>query len=616
MRKLRGSRYIVPAKEAELKALGRFLVEELPYLDFPGTMRWYKRVVPLLDDNGLALLGCNDRYFLLTGLLHRRDALHPWLFDRFREIEEDPDGHIDLWARGHYKSSAISFSGTIQEIICDPEIKIAIFSVVKPIAQEFLAQIKDEFENNEDLKRVYKDVLYTNPKSKGEDGRPSKWGVARGITVKRVQNPKEATVEAHGLIDGQPTSRHFDLHIYDDVVTQDYIQPDQIKKTTQRWEMADNLGTHLGVRKQMAGTFYHFADTYTVIIERKSLKPRIYPATDDGTMTGNPVFLTPERWKHIKNEQRSTVSAQMLLNPVSGTDATFKPHWLKTYLIVPNVMNVYIMCDPSKGMSNRSDRTAIAVIGVDHAGNKYLLDGVCHRMKLSDRYALLTRYYDKWRQHSGVQFVKVGYERYGMQVDLEVIQDYQERDKKYFEIEELNTPKQGRHAKPDRIERLEPDMRAGTFYLPGVVYHPDYGDRSGLCYWQVWSEEDTQAAIKHGRKIEYTAGQVVYRPMRGQTKLQQWYQANEGSSRIVTALKRRNEDNDIYDLTRSFIAEYLQHPFAPHDDMLDASSRIYDMEVMPPEKYEAGMADGQTEDDLGFERGAGDDGGETVRYDA
>ena len=111
-------------------------------------------------------------------------------------------------------------------------------------------------------------------------GPPS--GASRaGSRLSARATPKEATIEAHGLIDGQPTSRHFQLHIYDDVVTQDYLSEESIRKTTERWELADNLGSHLGVRKWMPGTRYHYADTCGVVIERKSLKPRIYPATDE-----------------------------------------------------------------------------------------------------------------------------------------------------------------------------------------------------------------------------------------------------------------------------------------------------------------------------------------------
>ena len=97
---------------------------------------------------------------------------------------------------------------TIQQVVCDPEITIAIFSATKPLAQEILGQIKNEFETNEHLKEVFSDVLYGNPRMKGEDGRPAKWSLQRGITVKRKGKPKEATIEAHGLIDGQPTGRH------------------------------------------------------------------------------------------------------------------------------------------------------------------------------------------------------------------------------------------------------------------------------------------------------------------------------------------------------------------------------------------------------------------------
>ena len=593
--KLRGERYRNPSNEW----LAKFIQEQLFTLDYGETAAWYAETARKLSPlNGeLALLGCNDRFFLLTVLLGRQDAEHSWLFDRCREVERDPDGHIDLWARFHYKSTIITFAGAIQEVMCDPEITIAIFSVIKPIAEAFLNQIKEEFEQNEKLKQVYPDVLYALPRQNGSDGRPAKWGVARGIMVKRKSNPKEATIEAHGLIDGQPTSRHFRLHIYDDVVTQDYLSDNQIRKTTERWELADNLGSHLGVRKWMPGTRYHFADTYGVVIDRKSLKPRIYPATEDGSLTGKPVFLSQARWEQLKNDQRSTVSAQLLLNPIAGNEATFSSLWLRPYEVIPAVMNVYILVDPSKGDTNRSDRTAISVVGVDQGGNKYLLDGVRHRMKLSDRWDYIKQFKKKWDTHPGVQMVKVGYERYGQQVDLEVIKDIQQRENNSFDIFELGTPRKGRHAKPDRIERLEPDIREGRFYLPCVAYNADFGPPGKhICYWSIWTEQHAKRAAEQGTEHNYNVGQIVFTRMRGLTKAQQRCEMTAQKHRIVVALQRRDENGDIYDLTRAFIDEMVRHPFGPHDDLIDATSRIYDIDPQAPVAYEA-----QSTEPLGLE---------------
>jgi hypothetical protein len=634
MRDLRGQRYLASlyygvmiadenGRKKPLKPdpdlatkLHDIVMGSLPYWDYDQTLEWYESDALKLPDLGQAFLACNDRYFLLVHLLGRVDLKHPWLFDRAREVEANPDGFIDLWARFHGKSSIITCGGIIQEVLTDPEQTIAIFSVTKPIAREFLAQIKNEFETNDRLKDLFPDVLYANPRGKGVGGeRPAKWSLERGITVQRKGRPKEATIEAHGLIDAQPTSRHFNRHAYDDIVTQDYLSDDLLKKTTERFEMADNLGTRHGVTKWIAGTRYHFADAYGVILERGSAKRREYAATRDGTLNGELVLLEPEHWEKIKRDQgQKTVSAQMLLNPLAGGEATFNSLWLRSYDVVPRILNIYILVDPSMGTGQRSDRTAIAVIGIDPAGNKYLLDGVCHRMRLTDRLAYVERYKGYWENLPGVQAtVKVGWERYGKDVELEVVEDILLARDAYFKIEELNTPRQGGHSKRDRIGRLEPDIRSGRFYLPCIVHHWEFGPKigafAGCCYWSVWSEEDKKRTDEAGQRSPHHVGQIVYRQAKGLTRSQREYE--QQSYRIVTPLKRQDENKEIYDLTRVFIDELIRHPFAAHDDLIDACARIYDIDPKPPQQVDAKAAEGIDYDD----HVTGQPGEEPVGYD-
>lgn len=588
--KLKGIRY-APKPDSPSFYLVEAVTEHLPFVGVDQANRFYDVVIsrPETTLRDLAFLGCNDRYFLLTRLCGRKkdmyDELEPyqreWLYDRCREVEADPCGYLDLWARYHYKSTIITFAGTIQDIMDDPEITICIFSAVKPIAHEFLAQIKEEFEGNDLLKAVYSDVLWADPKKKDAvDGRPPKWSIVRGIVVKRKSNPKEATVEAHGLLDGQPTSRHYRKHRYDDVVTQDYLSEDQIKKTTQRYEMADNLGSHKGVEKEIAGTRYHWADTYGVILEeeRGGLKPRIYPATDDGTLNGKPVFLSKEKWEDVKSTQRSTVSAQMLLNPVAGEEQVFNLEWCRPYFIRPRTLNVYILGDPSKGKTKKNDRTAIAVIGIDSQNNKYLLDGYCHRMPLSQRWTCLRGLWLKWSAMPGVQIVRVGWEQYGVQTDIEHFKQrmLEDKDDVSFEIHELNWVREGSQSKNDRIERLEPEFRESRFFLPGLVYHATRGNENRVATWKI-IKDDNQKPV------------VQFQPFEAPTKSMQLVDDHGEPYRKAEALRRierigqdQNQQTSIYDVTRTLIEELRLYPFAPFDDLSDVSSRIFDIEPSTP----------------------------------
>ena len=493
---------------------------------------------PNIDDHFIRTLGQLDRYYLGVFLCNRHDMLHPWIYERCREVEGDRDSRLDLWARFHYKSSIITFLGTIQEIILNPDITIGLLSFSARQAKPFLRQIMQEFDGNEKLKQLYPDILWDKPRLQAP-----KWAENEGICVIRKANPKEQTVEAHGLVDGQPTGRHFDLIIYDDVVVQESVStPEQIKKTTTQWELSLNLGSTYRPRFQYAGTRYSYGDTYGTILQRAAVKPRIHPATVDGTMEGEPIFLEKERWEEIKKTTSTyTVACQQLLNPIAGSDIAFKEEWWQEWEVRPYTMNAYLMCDPAHSRKRESNRTAIAVVGVDANYNKFLLDGICHRLSLSERWDAIKSLRIKWKRAPGIREVKVGYERYGAQSDIEHFKEMMRIDASSFPIYELNwTGGGGSQSKKDRIQRLEPDLKDGSFFFP----YPT----------------DEKRLTSH----------------------QKDYKNKKQEFLISKKIMRKDEDGKLYDLADWVKRnEYLLFPTI-HPDFLDALSRIYDMDAMPP----------------------------------
>jgi phage terminase large subunit-like protein len=280
--------------------------------------------------------------------------------------------------------------------------------------------------------------------------------------------------------------------------------------------------------------------TYQNLLDRKSLKPRIYPATDDGTRDGNPVLLTPEAWEITKRDQPTNVlAAQMLQNPAAGNEAMFKREWLKFLDIRPSTLTVGIMCDPASSRKKGSDDTVIHVWGMDTARNRFLLDGYHHKMGLTERWQRIKELRKKWADTPGVQMIKVGYERYGSTSDLEYFTERMEIEKDFFEIVELAWPLEGPGSKYDRIQRLEPDFRQGKIYLAAAL--------------QV--ESPAQEAMR----------------------------AQGQEFRIYAPTRRIDQDGNIYNLNKKLLDEYLVYPYSAHDDGLDTASRWNDMDMHPPE---------------------------------
>lgn len=494
-----------------------------------------------------------------------------------------PDGHLDLWGREHYKSTIITFALTIQDILNDPEITVGIFSHTRGIAKGFLRQIKQEAETNDDLKALFPEILWANPRQQAP-----KWSEDDGIVFRRASNPKEQTVEAWGLVDGQPTSKHYKLRIYDDAVTEASVATkDQIEKTTLGWENSDNLGAGEGTARYI-GTRWHLYDTYSVMMDRGAVKPRLHTTTHNGRFDGQPVFFAPEVWEAKKRTQsRRVIAAQHLMNPLADGEAMFRVEWLKGYEVRPRWLNVYIIGDPSKGAHKGNDNTAIAVIGVSRTGNRYLLDGYCHRMPQSRRWTCLRDLHRKWSAMPGVDHVEVGWERYGMQTDDEYFREQQQREKYFFNITEVSWTREGNESKSNRVERLEPDCRVGRFHLPVPVLFknvPSLWRVAAVCASCSGLSAREAASCTSCGSESFSAFRIQYLALgeAGLTRAMQQAIDGGATDTVAKAIKRFDEERNVYDLTERFITEYESFPFGMYDDLLDACSRIYDLEPTAP----------------------------------
>lgn len=400
-----------------------------------------------------------DIFFLAFFVLDQQFYYNDFAFDLCKRVSENP---WQLWlvARGHLKSLTITVAHNIQLILNNPNIAIAIPSYNLKTAKSFVRQIKIILESNSLLKAIFPDVLYQNPTTQSP-----KWSEQEGLVVKRTSSRKEPTVMGFGLVDGQATGYHFDVLSFDDVVTQDSVtSPEMIQKTTERWQLADNIGMPSTLKKY-CGTRYHYFDTYAEV--QKVTPTTIIPATDNGEMNGNPVFLSKEELeKKLKDQGRYIFSAQMLLKPVAKEDQKFKLEDFAYYDELPRV-NYYIACDPANSKTKKSDFTAYLVFGFSQDRKVYLVDGVHDKLDLGQRYNVLKALNDRYKP------LVIGYERYGLQADIDFFRMENAKTGYFMPITEIG----GSLSKEDRISRLTSLFGRKDLLFPRhIPYQRSFGE--------------------------------------------------------------------------------------------------------------------------------------------
>jgi len=372
------------------------------------------------NEAALAELFKYSLWFLVYFGMRVSIANDPWWVKACLDVQNGPRTNtLDLWARGHGKTTIITQGETIRQLLNDPEQTIGIFSYSRPAALSIMRGIKSVLENGTLLKACFPNILYQDPRTEAD-----KWSETDGLIVKRKGFYKEASLEAWGLVEGMPTGKHFSGRIYDDVETADLVNsPDVMAKLKDTFDMSQNLGTMSGWHK-VIGTTYHHEGLLNTLRHRVTSEgkhvytTRVKPATVDGTPNGASAYLPEDVLAELRINRQMFYS-QQLLDPTPQGTQRLDPTLLKEVspAQVPSRIFKFMAVDPAgerKSDKRQGDSWALMVVGVEPyrddlgASNIYILDAIIEPMTEAEAMDNVVRMFMRNGQVRQIGVEKVG----------------------------------------------------------------------------------------------------------------------------------------------------------------------------------------------------------------
>ncbi len=336
-----------------------------------------------------------DLFFFADEIL--RDPIFPrlqiGLHDELCHIIQKETDCVILMPRNHLKSTLCSEAYPLWKLGINPNIRTLIASATLDEAQTFLDIIKQHINSNERLKFIFPNLKPM--KAQYKKGNYEQWNQSE-IKTQRDRKIKEPSISVMGALQTK-TGMHYDIHIYDDTMTEKNAQTDDTIEKIIRWyETSLNLMDRGGV-KIIIGTRYRDNDLYGWLEEhsplpfycRKAIENNEYVWTDK---------LSIDRVKKMERELSSYVfSCQYMNEPIALADQEFKEDWIREWdcdiireRFVDNPVNddfelikqwtgghnVFLAIDPnrSKVVRKRNDYCVIMAAGMDTAGNIFVYD--------------------------------------------------------------------------------------------------------------------------------------------------------------------------------------------------------------------------------------------------
>ena len=373
----------------------------------------------------------NDLYFLAKGILGYDKLVKHFHLPLCRLTQDETYPRtLSLLPRGTYKTTIRTKANNIRRILKDPNVRILIANATADNSVKILGEIKLQFETNELLHWLFPEII-------PDFATATHWN-SHEIRVKRNKSFSESTVEAIG-VGGNVTSRHYNVHIKDDVIDEKIAASATEMQKVKDWLAYTegafvNPGTDI---EDIIGTRYALNDPYGEILSEAipsvSDLPGFYnrPFVSNGYLcfmrsarerdeTGAEYLTIPEllnditlHW--IKGKQGKRIfSAQFLNFPFTSENKGFKKEWLcywdwtadgftqtirikDTGEMLPlSSLFISIRIDPTTGESvSTNDRTAIIVDGIDAKGRIFILEAWAKKCKPSEWFKQYVAFYRK-----------------------------------------------------------------------------------------------------------------------------------------------------------------------------------------------------------------------------
>lgn len=377
---------------------------------------------------------------------------------------ELPYDTLILVPRFHLKSALVKIN-IIQDILKDPNIRIALYSATSGLAETMLKDVKSTI-RHPTLMTLFPEVVIPPGK------KDIQWekSTANMMTIRRDESegsvPQECQVEAYG-VGANIVGRHFDKHYYDDLVVPDYVSTQaQIDKLRDWYSYVQSILSPDGLEK-MTGTRYHYSDLYNTVIEDKFYGKHVYvrQLETNGKFLYN--YFDAKKLAKLRKRMSSYIlSCQYYNNPIAKEDQLFPPPHPTFGVLPEGEYTYYIAVDPAATTKVYSDETAFSVGAFDRDKNMlYIVESFGVKKPGNEVAKIIIGLVDQYKP------VKVGIE-FALQEHLKYIIDTEvskweevRKEKLPLYIASIPTTKQSKY---DRIQ-----WTLGAFVRGGQVQIKD-----------------------------------------------------------------------------------------------------------------------------------------------